>query len=469
MGNRKHGLFYLATLAAAAIITGYSLLKGAALESPLVQQSKQNLSYAGTPDAGSLLHALKSPFAVLLMQMGVILTTCRLTGFLFRKLGQPAVIGEMAAGILLGASFLGYYFPGLSGFLFPPSSLNNLHLLSQLGLILFMFIVGLELEPGLLQGKKQAAVMISHAGIVAPFTLGVLLAYITYNKYAAVAVPFLSYALFIGISMSITAFPVLARIIRERGLSKTSLGTLAITCAAADDVTAWCLLAIAVALVKATSLFTALLSLGLCIVYLLLMFKVLKPWLQRRALAQQGTRTGNVVAVCLILLVCSSLLTELMGVHAIFGAFVAGVVMPAEARFRALFIERVESVALFLLLPLFFVATGLRTEIGLLQTRASWLLCLFVVLIAVVAKWGATMLAARISGQAWKESFQLGALMNTRGLTELVVLNIGYDLGILSAELFTILVIMALLTTIMTNPLLHLAEKIWVHKAQDVL
>lgn len=403
---------------------------------------------------------ITAPLSVLLLQIFTILLAGRIMGYLFKKINQPAVIGEMAAGILLGASFLGNYFPQISSFIFPPASLGNLNLLSQVGLVLFMFIVGLELDLKMLKGNTNAAIVISHASIVAPFTLGVALAYYTYQHYAPAGIQFVSYALFVGISMSITAFPVLARIIQERGLSKTNLGTIAITCAAADDVTAWCILALVIAIVKAGSVWTAIYTVLLAVAYVLLMLKAVKPLLKKLGNSQSGKDIKSpVIAICLIVLIASAYITDAIGIHALFGAFMAGIVMPADMKFRNLFIEKVESVALLLLLPLFFVATGLKTQVSLLNSGSLWLWCLLIIGVAVIAKFGFSSMAARFTGQSWKDSLQIGALMNTRGLTELVVLNIGYDLGVITPEIFTILVIMALTTTLMTGPLLDLINK----------
>ena len=416
----------------------------------------------GKPFTAILAENIQAPLTILLLQITTILLAGRCMGWLFRKINQPAVVGEMAAGILLGASFLGHYFPEISQFIFPPKSISTLNLLSQIGLVLFMFIVGLELDMGMLKGKTNTALVISHASIVAPFTLGIGLAYYTYNSYAPAGVQFLSYALFVGISMSITAFPVLARIIQERGLSKTNLGTIAITCAAADDVTAWCILALVIAVVKAGSVWSALYTILLAIAYVLLMLKVVKPLLKRRGKQLSGTHIPvTVLATFIVVLIGSAYLTDAIGIHALFGAFMAGIVMPADIRFRNFFIEKIESVALFLLLPLFFVSTGLRTQIGLLNTAEHWWLCGLILVIAVMAKFGVSSAAARYTGQSWKESLQIGALMNTRGLTELVVLNIGYDLGVITPQIFTMLVIMALTTTLMTGPLLNLINSVF--------
>jgi Kef-type K+ transport system membrane component KefB len=416
----------------------------------------------GKPFTAILAENIQAPLTILLLQITTILLAGRCMRWLFRKINQPAVVGEMAAGILLGASFLGHYFPEVSQFIFPLKSIDTLNLLSQIGLILFMFIVGLELDMGMLKGKTNTAVVISHASIVAPFTLGVGLAYYTYSSYAPAGVQFLSYALFVGISMSITAFPVLARIIQERGLSKTNLGTIAITCAAADDVTAWCILALVIAIVKAGSVWSALYTILLAIGYVLLMLKVVKPILKRPGKQVSGTHIPvTVLATYIVVLIGSAYLTDAIGIHALFGAFMAGIVMPSDMRFRNFFIEKIESVALFLLLPLFFVSTGLRTQIGLLNTAEHWWLCGLILVIAVMAKFGVSSAAARYTGQSWKESLQIGALMNTRGLTELVVLNIGYDLGVITPQIFTMLVIMALTTTLMTGPLLNLINRIF--------
>lgn len=455
-------LFYIVTITAAIAAIWFILINGSHLQSD--KQIKSIIE--SKPATGQLfIEVIKdnihAPLTILLLQITLILIVGRLVAFLFKKIKQPAVIGEMAAGILMGASFLGYYFPEVSQFIFPAQSIGTLNLLSQVGLVLFMFIVGLELDLGLLKGKTNTAVVISHASIVAPFTLGVVLAYYTYSSYAPAGIQFLSYALFVGISMSITAFPVLARIIQERNLTKTNLGTIAITCAAADDVTAWCILALVIAVVKAGSVLSALYTILLAVAYVLLMLKVVKPALRKMGNKYSGTQVPMpVLGIYLIVLIASAYLTDAIGIHALFGAFMAGIVMPAGMDFRHFFIEKIESVALFLLLPLFFVTTGLKTQINLLNGNL-WLLCLLVIIIAVIAKFGVSSLAARFTGQSWKESLEIGALMNTRGLTELVVLNIGYDLGVITSQIFTILVIMALTTTIMTGPLLDLINRIF--------
>ncbi|WP_157558100.1 cation:proton antiporter [Niabella aurantiaca] len=461
MQRYRNLLFYVLTVAAAIAIIWWILTMGGQLQSQKnIKSIIESKPALGVPFTAILRHNIREPLAILLLQIFVILLAGSLMGFLFKKIRQPRVIGEMAAGILLGASFLGYYFPDVSAFVFPPQSLGNLNLLSQIGLVLFMFIVGLELDLSLLKGKTNAAVMISHTSIIVPFTLGVAAAYFTYEQFAPGGVQFISYALFIGISLSITAFPVLARIIQERNLSKTNLGVLAITCAAADDVTAWCILALVIAVVKAGSAWSALYTILLSVAYILLMLKVLRPLMEQYYKKSNGGKlTTPFIAVCMIILIASAYLTDAIGIHALFGAFVAGMIMPADMKFRVQLIEKIDSVALLLLLPLFFVSTGLKTEIALLNNATLWGVCIVIFIIAVIAKFGASAAAARFTGQTWSESLQLGALMNTRGLTELVVLNIGYDLGVISREIFTVLVIMALSTTLMTGPALNRIQR----------
>jgi Kef-type K+ transport system membrane component KefB len=415
----------------------------------------------------SLIHNFEHPLAILLAQIITIILVARFFGWICQKIGQPTVIGEIIAGIALGPSFFGMYFPDLSSALFPQDSLGNLQFLSQIGLILFMFVIGMELDLRVLKKRAHDAVIISHASIIIPFALGMGLAYFIYESFAPDGVQFTSFALFLSIAMSITAFPVLARIVQERGLHKTKLGTVVITCAAADDITAWCLLAAVIAIVKAGSFVSALYIIALAVIYVLLMVKVVRPFL---------TRIGNlyhtkeslikpIVAIFFLILILSSYATEVIGIHALFGAFMAGAIMPDNIKFRNLFIEKVEDIALVLLLPLFFVFTGLRTEIGLLNDPYLWKVTGLIILVAVVGKFLGSALAAKFVGQNWKNSLTIGALMNTRGLMELVVLNIGYDLGVLTPEIFAMMVIMALVTTFMTGPALDLIN--WSFKTKQ--
>ena len=411
---------------------------------------------------------LHHPLSILLIQIIAVLLMVRLFGFLFKHIGQPGVIGEIVAGIVLGPSVLGYFFPDVFQALFPPESLTNLELLSQVGLVLFMFVIGMELDFSVLKNKINETLVISHAGILVPFFLGIVASYWIYEEYAAAQTAFLPFALFIGISMSITAFPVLARIIQERNMTKTSLGTLAIASAANDDVTAWCLLAVVIAIAKAGTFASALYAIGLTALYIIIMFMVVRPFLKKvgEVYANQEVINKTFVALILLILIISSTLTEIIGIHALFGAFMAGVVMPPSIGFRKVMMEKVEDIALVFFLPLFFAFTGLRTEIGLINSPALWGVCLLLITVAVAGKLGGCAVAARLAGESWKDSFTIGTLMNTRGLMELVALNIGYEMGVLPPSIFVILVIMALVTTFMTTPLLHLVERIFARREE---
>ncbi|MGJ0913512.1 cation:proton antiporter [Bacteroides fragilis] len=411
---------------------------------------------------------LHHPLSILLIQIIAVLLMVRLFGFLFKHIGQPGVIGEIVAGTVLGPSVLGYFFPDVFQALFPPESLTNLELLSQVGLVLFMFVIGMELDFSVLKNKINETLVISHAGILVPFFLGIVASYWIYEEYAAAQTAFLPFALFIGISMSITAFPVLARIIQERNMTKTSLGTLAIASAANDDVTAWCLLAVVIAIAKAGTFASALYAIGLTALYIIIMFMVVRPFLKKvgEVYANQEVINKTFVALILLILIISSTLTEIIGIHALFGAFMAGVVMPPSIGFRKVMMEKVEDIALVFFLPLFFAFTGLRTEIGLINSPALWGVCLLLITVAVAGKLGGCAVAARLVGESWKDSFTIGTLMNTRGLMELVALNIGYEMGVLPPSIFVILVIMALVTTFMTTPLLHLVERIFARREE---
>ncbi|MEI6640271.1 MAG: cation:proton antiporter, partial [Chlorobium sp.] len=348
-----------------------------------------------------------------------------------------------------------------STFLFPATSLPNLQFLSQIGLILFMFIIGMELDVSELKKNAHTALIVSHASIICPFFLGVGLAYFLYPTYAP-NVPFSAFALFMGIAMSITAFPVLARILQERGLTQSSLGTTAITCAAVDDVTGWCLLAVVISVVKVGAFSGALSTLLLSGGYILLMFYGVKPYLKHLANLYFTHETINrsILALIFLMLLLSAYLTEIIGIHALFGAFVAGIIIPPNLKFRQMLVQKIEDISLIMFLPLFFAFSGLRTQIGLLNTPYLWGICLIVIIVAVTGKLAGSAIAARFVGHSWKESFSIGVLMNTRGLVELVILNIGYDLGVLSPELFTMMVLMALATTFMTGPALNMINSL---------
>lgn len=404
---------------------------------------------------------LREPLSLLLVQLILIVLLARVFGGLFVRLGQPAVIGEMLAGIALGPSLLGALAPTAFGFVFPSSSMGALRILSQVGVILFMFVVGMDLDVKHLRGRANAAILVSHVSIIFPYFLGVLASYFIYRELSGGATSFLAFSLFMGISMSITAFPVLARILEERGLSRTHLGTTAITCAAVDDISAWSILAFVVAIVKAGGAGESALTVGLALVFVAVILFAVRPALSRLAASRPNMAANpsrGIVVGVLILVFSSALFTEVIGIHALFGAFIAGIAMPADQEFRLRLRERLESFSSAFLLPLFFAFTGLRTQIGLLDDWHGWAICLGLIALATLGKLGGSLFAARCTGMSWNDSFRLGALMNTRGLVELIVLNIGLDLRILSPQVFAMMVLMALVTTFMTGPLLSLAD-----------
>ena len=471
MKNHRNTIFYFVVTGGFTALIYWIICQGKSLETgknyirPVTENGHWNDFMA------SLTLNLHHDLAILLAQIITIIFVARFFGWVFRKIGQPSVIGEIIAGIALGPSLLGLYFPEFSSALFPIQSLGNLQFLSQIGLILFMFIIGIELDLKVLQNRAKEAVVISHASIVIPFALGIGLAYFVYYRFAPAGVAFLPFALFMGIAMSITAFPVLARIVQERGIHKTKLGAIVITCAAADDITAWCLLAAVIAIVKAGTFVSSLYVIGLAILYVIVMLFVVKPFLKKIG-ELYGTKENlskPVVAIFFLTLIISSYLTEIIGIHALFGAFMTGVIMPDITKFRNLFIEKVEDVSVILLLPLFFVYTGLRTEIGLINDPFLWRVTGFIILVAVVGKFFGSALAAKFVGQSWRDSLTIGALMNTRGLMELIVLNIGLDLKVLTPEVFTMMVIMALVTTFMTGPTLNSINYIFKTKDEGIL
>ncbi len=469
MKKYRNSIFYLSTIGGFTALMYWISKRGVELE----EGRNIVIPNSGTSQWVEFLTSIKysftHPLAILLAQIVTIILVARIFGWIFKKIGQPTVIGEIIAGIVLGPSLIGAYFPEFSAALFPVESLGNLHVLSQFGLILFMFVIGMELDLKVLKTKANDAIVISHASIIIPFALGLGLAYYIYQAFAPIGVQFSSFGLFLGIAMSITAFPVLARIVQERGLHKTKLGTIVITCAAADDITAWCLLAAVIAIVKAGSFVSALYIILLAAVYVLVMVKVLRPFLKRVGDLHNSKENLSkpIVAIFFLTLILSAYATEVIGIHALFGAFMAGAIMPENAKFRNIFIEKVEDVALVLLLPLFFVFTGLRTEIGLLNDLYLWKITGLIILVAITGKFVGSALAARFVGQNWKDSLTIGALMNTRGLMELVVLNIGYDLGVLTPEIFAMMVIMALVTTFMTGPALDVIN--WAFKSKQVV
>jgi Kef-type K+ transport system membrane component KefB len=401
------------------------------------------------PTVDVLLHVL--------MVLGAVIITGRLLGRVFRYLRQPPVIGEVLGGIVLGPSLLGRLWPEASEFLLPPTVSPYLGVISTVGVILYMFMVGLELNVALLRRRAHATLATSHASITAPFLLGSTAALFLYPLLSNRGVSFTSFALFMGVAMSITAFPVLARILTDRGMQRTELGVLSLSCAAINDVTGWCLLAFVVGVSQA-KVGGALVSLALTAAYVAFMFLVVGPIATRLVAPYEGRLClpSRVVTLVFLALVLSALITQSIGIHALFGAFLLGAVIPHDSAVARQFVDKLEGSITVLLLPSFFAFTGMRTQIGLVSGWEQWLLCGSIVLIAIVGKFGGTLVAARLTGLNWRMAAALGVLMNTRGMVELIVLNIGLDLGIISPTLFAMLVIMAIVTTMTAAPALHL-------------
>jgi len=442
------GAFYGGATLVAVILLNVILRAGADLEAP------QPTGGAATEEEAIHVGEI---FWKLLLASAVIIVAARMLGALFRRFGQPQVMGEIVAGILLGPSLLGAVWPGAQDFLFGGDVLPLVEVLAELGLIFFMFLIGLELDVRLIKGRGQAAAAVSHASIIVPFILGVLAAFLVFSELGSEEGEFVPFALFMGASMSITAFPVLARILTERGLNKTRLGAVTITCAAIDDVTAWCLLAVVIAIAAAGGLGGAFVTIGLAIAFIAAMIVLVRPLVARIATRceEDGTLSPTVLAMVFAGLLLSALATDRIGIHAIFGAFLFGAIMPQQSNMIHELTQKLEDVAVLFLLPLFFAYSGLRTEIGQLGTDPElWAYCALIVGIAIAGKWGGSAVAGRFVGLSWRESSALGILMNCRGLTELVILNIGLDLGVIPPALFAMLVIMALVTTFMTTPIL---------------
>lgn len=383
----------------------------------------------------------------ILLALAIVIAGARAGGWAISKVGQPKVNGEILAGILLGPSLLGLIWPDALEYLFPTEVVGALRVIAQIGLVLFMFLIGLDLDLGVLRGHGHKAVAISHASIILPITLGFVLGLWLHPRLGGPA-DRTGFALFMGAAMAITAFPVLARVLQESGLTDTRIGVLAITCAAVDDVTAWCVLAVVVAVVESSGLGEAAWTIAWSCVFGLGMFTVVRPLLRRVATVPVWA------AVCLALI--SAWLTERIGIHAVFGAFVAGAVMPRRDDERRVIHQRLEHLTVTLLLPVFFVVVGLATRIDGLDRLYLWGVTGLVIATAVAGKWGGSMIAARVTGETWRDAAAIGALMNTRGLTELVILTVGLELGVIGPTVYTIMVVMALTTTLMATPMLRL-------------
>lgn len=408
------------------------------------------LSLAEVPPEGGEL------VAHMLLAVAVVIGAARLVGAAFGRLRQPQVVGEIIAGIMLGPSLLGLVAPEVTQYLFPPEVVDVMRIMAQFGLVLFMFLIGLELDQSLLRGSGHTAVFVSHVSILAPLTLGAMLALPLYPLVGSGS--FSGFALFMGAAMAITAFPVLARILTDSGLHTTRLGILAITCAAVDDVTAWCVLAVVVGIAQATGAGDALITIGLAVLFIVAMIALVRPVLRRLEWvhAQRGRLGAQLTAAILVGLLMSAWATEAIGIHAIFGAFLAGAILPRSGDLARELTERLEDLTVLFLLPIFFAVVGLSTSIGLLDQPIHWLIAGGVLAVAVAGKWGGGMIAARLSGEGWRESNALGILMNTRGLAEIVILTVGRELGVISPVLFSAMVLMALTTTFMTTPLLSI-------------
>jgi Kef-type K+ transport system membrane component KefB len=472
---KRTALYYFFMVTALGVGIFFILRTGNQLPEPRLQLSTQNSSQVTPPQRGagdysfsaavesSLWDNANDPLTRLFLQLLVVTSISYLVGWIFAHFGQAAVVGEMIAGVLLGPSVFGLLAPNAFQFVFATSSLGALKLLSQIGVCLFMFTVGMEMDVVELRRKAHTAVVVSHASIIAPYFLGVLLALFLYERLAQSGASFTGFALFMGISMSVTAFPVLLRILQDRAILKTPLGRTAAACAAVGDVTAWGVLAFVVAIARATSVSAVTLSLGLVFMFVALMLFVIKPnlpsWIGQSELDRPAPSKA-VLAVVFGIVLASAVSTQLIGSRALFGAFLAGIAMPTTGGFSDKLVVRIENLSSVLLLPVFFAFSGLRTQIGLLNGAQDWLICLVIIAVATCGKLGGSAVAARLTGMKWRESLQLGALMNTRGLMELIALNIGYDMGILSQRIFTMLVIMALVTTIMTGPLVTFFGKI---------
>lgn len=398
---------------------------------------------------------LDVPHAIprLLMALVVIVAASKLFSKIFAAFNQPPVMGEVLAGIALGPSLLGRFFPAIETSLFPATIMPILNSIAQIGVILFMFVVGLEFDPRQLRKRGEASLLISHGSMVFPFILGLILALFIYPRFAPQTTSFLVFSLFIGVSVSVTAFPVLARIITDLGLSKSPMAVLTLACAAVDDISAWCLLALVSSLASSEPS-TMLWTFGLTIAFLAFMLIAVRPLLMKLC-----ENPKEPFALIVLFLLLAAWCTESIGIHALFGAFFLGVLIPSESRLATQLIGCLERLTTTLFLPVFFAYTGLRTQMQLLDSPEAWLLVAMVLFVAIFGKVGGTTFSARITGVPWRDSLAIGSLMNTRGLVELIVLNLGLDLGLLSPLLYAVFVLMALTTTLMTGPLFQLITR----------
>ena len=399
--------------------------------------------------------------AIFLTQIIIIIATARLVGGALRKLGQPRVVGEMLAGLILGPSLLGAVAPSAYAWLFPPGTVRSLNALSQTGIVLFMFLIGLELNVREMIRQSRESFVISHASIAVPMLAGGALSLFFYRDFAVAGIPFPTFALFLGCAMSVTAFPVLARILRESAPENSAFHSMALGCAATADVSAWMILAFVISLArgKAMNLAAVGQTMASITLYLLIMIAVVRPFLKMICNGRGSDNNGsdalsqNQLGIVLLVVLASAVATELLNLHAIFGAFVAGVIMPHNQRVNETIRNRLDDLLSILLLPLFFAYAGLRANVAAIGTLSNWLICGAIIGVAVVSKIGGCVAAGRATGMTWRGAGAIGVLMNARGLMELVLLTIGLHLGIITPLLFTIMVIMAIVTTLMATPL----------------
>lgn len=390
------------------------------------------------------------------LQLVVILAACQATAWVFRRLGQSQVVSEMIAGVLLGPSLLGWLWPAAQAYLFPQASMPILFSVAQVALVLYMFLVGLEFDVDLLRARARSAAFVSAAGIAVPFVLGGAIAVWLARRPDLPAfgegVSLAQAVLFTGAAMSITAFPMLARIIHEQGLSRTSLGTLALSAGSLDDAAAWCLLAVVLSAFgnDPSIAVTAVGGGGLFLLFTLFVLRRLLAPLGRRVKGP-GEMSASLFTQVLVVVMLGAFVTDALRIYAVFGAFLTGAAMPKGA-FAEELRGRIEPLTVGFLLPLFFVYSGLNTRIGLVASPTLALVALAVLVAACLGKGVACWAAARLSGESHRDALATGALMNARGLMELIILNIGLERGIIQPTLFTIFVLMAVVTTLMATP-----------------
>ena len=388
----------------------------------------------------------------ILLQLIVILLAVQTFGYLCKFIGQPRVIGEILAGLALGPTLLGAILPRVEATVFPSSALPTLQTLGDIGLVLYMFSMGTHIDTHAMLKQGRKATVVSLSGVLLPLALGGMLAFFLYPEFAGSKANLISFMLLVGTAMAITAFPVLARLLEERGMLATKIGMLALICAAIDDVVGWCLLAVVIAFINATGAASVAITIAFLGLFVGIMLGVVRPLLFFADRHLKSKRALMVLTVVLLLL--SAYATNAMGIHPVFGAFMMGIILPRRTVFVEL-VQSIDQVNNLLFLPLYFVYNGLRTHIGLINSPALWLICGLVLIVACLGKILGGSLSLKVLGESWKESFTLGTLMNTRGLVELIVLNIGLDLGVISQTFFAMLVIMAVVTTMMAPPLLY--------------